>query len=407
MLNIALIKSRIAARAEEFLRELFGERLHRAGSQSWRVGKKGSLAIEFQDGELVFFDHEAGQGGDCIALWQRERGGTFKEALSAAAAWAGVSDDGTYSAPPAKSPPAPVDRDAHLDQRPPHWPMMDQAHDALWRSGVERLELDAAARQSIAEWRGWPEFCVRVLARAGLISAPVFDLWPTAIAPQSCVCFPVLHAEHTTDGSAESWAWRPVQLHVRFHPGATRREGSPLSWIYAPTMKQIGIKDGGNAPFIIARDGRDPEQPGIGGRCRCVIITAGEWDALTFLLAAWWLDDNGTLMLPRGLAICGIRGEGRSGTDAYLRHCAHWRPDSVILLADADRTGLAWFKPSPDGRPGFAEQLEKRGAKVIPRVPSGDGVKDVSDLYRAGLFGLPDVEDMLTAAGFDWNGGTR
>jgi hypothetical protein len=34
-------------------------------------------------------------------------------------------------------------------------------------------------------------------------------------------------------------------------------------------------------------------------------------------------------------------------------------------------------------------------------------VKDVSDLYRAGLFGLPDVEDMLTAAGFDWNGGTR
>jgi hypothetical protein len=79
----------------------------------------------------------------------------------------------------------------------------------------------------------------------------------------------------------------------------------------------------------------------------------------------------------------------------------------VILLADADKTGTAWFKPSPDGRPGFAEQLERRGARVIPRVPSGDGVKDVSDLYRAGLFGLPDVEDMLTAAGFDWKGSTR
>jgi len=407
MLNIVEIKSRIAARAGEFFRELFGEGLHRAGSQSWRVGKKGSLAIEIQDGELVFFDHEAGQGGDCIALWQRERGGTFKEALTACAAWAGVSDDGTYSALPAKSPPAPVERDAHLDHRPLRWPMMDGTHDALWRSGIERLIQNADARAEIARWRGWEPRALVPLARAGLISAPVFDLWPAVIKPQPCVSFRVLHPEHTTDGSAEFWAWRPVQLHTRFHPGATRRDGSPLSWIYAPTMKWLGIEDGGNAPFIIARNGRDPEQPGYGTRCRCVIICAGEWDALAVLLAAGWVNDNGTLTLPPGLAIVGIRGEGRSGTDAYLRHCAHWLPESVILLADADKTGIAWFKPWCDGRPGFAEQLEKRGAKVIPRVPSGDGVKDVSDLYRAGLFGLPDVEGMLTAAGFDWNGGTR
>jgi hypothetical protein len=169
-------------------------------------------------------------------------------------------------------------------------------------------------------------------------------------------------------------------------------------------MKQLQVDDGGNAPLIIARDGRDPEQPGHGTRCRCVIICAGEWDALAVLLAAWWINDHGTLSLPPGLAVVGIRGEGRSGTDAFLRHYAHWRPDSAILLADADKTGLAWFKPSADGRAGFAEQLEQRGAKVIARVPRGDGIKDVSDLYRAGLFGLPDVEEMLTAAGFDWKG---
>ena len=82
--------------------------------------------------------------------------------------------------------------------------------------------------------------------------------------------------------------------------------------------------------------------------------------------------------------------------------------NSVILLADADKTGLAWFKPAADGTPGFAEHLEQRGAKVIPRVPkNADGIKDVSDLYRSGNFGLPDIEEMLTAAGFDWKGGAQ
>jgi hypothetical protein len=44
---------------------------------------------------------------------------------------------------------------------------------------------------------------------------------------------------------------------------------------------------------------------------------------------------------------------------------------------------------------------------VIPRVPRGDGIKDVSDLYRTGQLGRPDIEEMLTAAGFDWKGGSR
>ena len=55
MHDIPLIKQRIAARAEEFLRELFCERLHRVGPESWRVGNKGSLALTVKDGELVYF----------------------------------------------------------------------------------------------------------------------------------------------------------------------------------------------------------------------------------------------------------------------------------------------------------------------------------------------------------------
>ena len=405
MFDIALIKTRIAARAEEFLRELFGEKLHRAGSNRWRVGTRGSLAIEVKEGDLVFYDNEASVGGNCFTLWQRERGEDFKDALIGCAAWASVAQDARHTPPTAHKPIATPK--GNLSSRPPDWPIIDNQHDGLWQLGIHRLLNDADARAEIARWRGWEPQTLIPLARACLISAPVFDLWPKVIEPQTCVAFRVLHPNRVADGDSEFWAWRPAQLHIRFHAGAARRDGSPLSWVYAPTMKRIGVDDGGNAPFIIARDGRDPEQPGYDTRCRCVIICAGEWDALAVLLAAWWINDHGTLQLPPGLAIVGIRGEGRSGTDAYLRHYAHWKPDAAILLADADKTGLAWFKPSPDGRAGFAEQLEQRGAKVIPRVPKGDGFKDVSDLYRAGQLGLPDVEKMLTAAGFDWKGESR
>ena len=106
MFDITLIKTRIAAQSEGFLRELFGERLHRAGPQGWRVGTKGSLALNIMDGGLVFFDHEAGTGGDAIALWARERGVSNGEALKACAAWAGFTDDDTRATlPPRKAKP--------------------------------------------------------------------------------------------------------------------------------------------------------------------------------------------------------------------------------------------------------------------------------------------------------------
>ncbi len=398
MIDVPELKTRIAARAEDFLRELFGEKLHRAGTDSWRVGKKASLAIDIKDGELVYFDHESCKGGDCIGVWERERGGGNGTALKACAAWAGISEDGTCAPRPQTPTPAPVDRKAQLTIRPPKWPMLDARHLALWHSGIARLESDDGARQFIADWRGWPEDSIRVLARAHLLSAPIFDLWPRFIEPRPCAVFRVLHPEQVIDDNDDVfWASHPAQLHVRFHPGASKCDGSPLSWIYAPTKKQHGMNDGANAQLIIARDGRDPEQPGYDTRCECVIVTAGEWDALSVLLASGWIDHNGTLTLPPGLAIVGIRGEGRGGTDAYLRFYKHWRPRSVIMLADADKTGLSWFA-SQDGRPCFAAQIGQRGAKVIKLTPAAH--KDVNDLYRSGNLGLPQIEAMLAEAGF-------
>ena len=91
MIDTATLHSRIAARAEDYLRELFGDNFKTAGADQWRVGKRGSLAVSIKDGALVYFSHEEGTGGDAIALWQRERGGTAGEALRAVAAWSGIA----------------------------------------------------------------------------------------------------------------------------------------------------------------------------------------------------------------------------------------------------------------------------------------------------------------------------
>ena len=405
MLSILEIKRRIAARPEDFLRHLFGDGLRKAGPDQWRVGRHGSLALDVKNGELVYFNHEDGEGGDAIALWARERAISNGTALKACATWAGVANDGLQKSGSTQEKtshrqdaPISMARDAHLDSRPPTWPTLDDVHDRLWREGIERLESDEEARQFIARWRGWPDFCVRVLARAGLICAPVFRLWPSVIEPQPCVVFPVQHPQRqVANDGAVKWELRTVQNHIRFYPEAIKRDGTPLDWIYAPTKKQHGMDDGANAPLIIARDGRDPEQPHDGTRCECVILCAGEWDALTVLLASARINDRGAIMLPAGLVIVGIRGEGRGGTDAYLRHYRHWMPLSVVMLADADKTGATWFE-SKDGRTSFATQVEGRGAKVVRMKPVGH--KDVNDLYRTGNLGLPQVEAMLLKAGF-------
>jgi hypothetical protein len=405
MLNTQEIIKRIAVRPEPFLNKLFGKRLLPAGHKSWRVGTRGSLAIQIKDGQLVYFDHEIGNGGGCIGLWMRQYGGAKAEAFKACAAWAEGIDVPAADAPGPDVSTAAVDSELRLETRPPRWPDLNALHHAFWREGVERLEREPATRARIREWRGWRENDVLALARAKLLGTPIFNFWPESIEPQICVSTQVCHPSLTTIVCREFWMSNPVQFHIRFFPEAKWRNGSPLSWIFFPTLRQRGMNDGANAPLVITRNQIDPEQPVCNARCDCVIICAGEWDAMTALLAAGWIDGAGKLMVPPGLAIVGIRGEGRGGTDAYLRHYAHWRPRSAVILADADATGLSWFN-SRDGRPCFAKQVATRGAKVLRRVPSKPH-KDINDVYRAGTFGIEQITAMLKQVGFvTGNGGS-
>ena len=436
MHDLSKIKSTVAHDPLPFLTTLYGESVKRTGN-SWRVGSKGGRCFGTHKGELlcVTFNGDAGQG-DCIEVWKTHYQCDFPAAVEQIAALYGIS---AGAAPFVAKPPRPAKQLRPTQPLVP-WPFLKDRNAKLWDAAAGNLIENAAAQAAIAEWRGWPFAAVKRLAMGQLIGYTEFDLWPNAIAPQPAAFFRVIHPVLVCDSEGASfWHWHLVQLHIRFHADARWKTDRPLSWIYAPTMKEIAVTDGAHAPLVLAHWGRDPEQPGYGTRCECIIVCAGEWDALTVLVAMDWIDANGLLTIPQGLAVVGIRSEGRGGTDAFLRWYGHWKPRAAILLADADATGASWFA-SADRHPCFAEQLEQRGMRVLARAPRTEdairderekckktslfvertlvektlsstqpppprkGIKDVNDLYRAGLLQPCHIEAMLIEAGFATKG---
>jgi Toprim domain len=61
-----------------------------SGKRELRFGRKGSLAVAIAGPKAgVWHDHEVGTGGDMLALIQRERGGTFRDAIEFAEQFVG------------------------------------------------------------------------------------------------------------------------------------------------------------------------------------------------------------------------------------------------------------------------------------------------------------------------------
>lgn len=119
--------TRLNGRAGDLAEQLLGAPTQR-GRSEWRWGRRGSFALVVA-GERrgQWFDHEAGVGGDLLALIQRERRSTFPEAL----AWALTSlGDALHLSPP--------QREAHqrpsLSQREPY-PTAERAR-RLWHEST-------------------------------------------------------------------------------------------------------------------------------------------------------------------------------------------------------------------------------------------------------------------------------
>ena len=391
--DTARIREAVTADPILFLSTLYGDTVKRSGN-AWRVGSKGGRCFDTGKGELLCATHngDAGQG-DCFSVWAAHYGCNFPATVEQIAALYEISAGAcVHTTKPVPKAPKP-DPDAILIERPKLWPLLNEDTTAKWLDAVSNLATNPAAQEEIHEWRGWPIPMIKRLAEGHIIGVEKCEGLPSTF-------FRVLQPElHRDDKGEVFWHWNPAQLHVRFNRKATRRDGTPLTWSYSPTKAEIGVTDGANAPLVLSQFGRDPEQPGFGTRCECAIICAGEWDAITIVVLMDWINESGILTIPDGLAIVGIRGESKGGTDAFLRWYSHWRPKAAILLADADATGNSWFQSGD--RDCLEKQLKRRGIRVRGKAPKArDGIKDVNDLYRAGLLKSGHIEQLLTEVGF-------
>lgn len=405
---LAQLKQCAANDPEPFMQKLWGENVRACGESRWRCGQKQGRELDTLSGELLCCDYSGGdEKGDIFQVWMSVTGDTFKEAVvGISELYADALVAGVEVLPREQRPRVDVaTKEARTMERPAQWKIADRRHHEFMRGACHRLANSPELQREIASKRGWPLPMIRPLALTGYIGMDDFNLWgdQRRFTPPAVAVFPVFHPAQTVeqDGSRFT-SWRLVQIHARLLASAAQDwNGRHRDWLYSPTLKMAGAEDGTHCPLVISRQQRDPEQPGLHSRCRCVVLCAGQWDALTLLLATGWFTDAGEVFMPRGLAFVGIRGEGRGGTDAYLRHFRHWRPESAILLADADKTGATW-SCATDGRPCFAQQLRDRGAEVLSLRANSE--KDINDEYRAGRLGKGDVTALLEAVGFDWKG---
>lgn len=119
------------ARATDVAHALLGKPTQ-ATRTAWRFGRRGSLALDLKRGR--WFDHEAGQGGDMLALAQRQQGGDFGRGADWARRFLGLpARDRTAAveapAPPSKSGATPEAPEALAARK------MEAAR-RLWREGV-------------------------------------------------------------------------------------------------------------------------------------------------------------------------------------------------------------------------------------------------------------------------------
>jgi hypothetical protein len=149
-----------------------------------------------------------------------------------------------------------------------------------------------------------------------------------------------------------------IGFHFRHKP---TNDGDRPKWSYCPN----GIAA---LPFVIGA--------GFVPFARTVVVTEGQWDAITLAAAAGWLASDAAW--PERVALFATRGAAawKSLVDLWG---SYWPKDArFILFADADEAGATWKAPG-----GFRETLLTRGHRVRLVRSNESGAKDLNDLHRA------------------------
>lgn len=250
-------------------------------------------------------------------------------------------------------------------------PDIPDAVNEKWLAGIYHLRQTPEAVQQLAYSRGWPVAWVEYLVGHQLISAPInYGEHTTA--------FLVEAPDFVDSGdSVGHLVSRPIGYHAR-HEDET---GGKAYWTYLPNEEQFHQRTPA-LPFIL----------GVKEFClaRLLIITEGQWDALTFAFAAGWLGEG--CVWPAGVAVIGIRGA--TGYNTFLRHYLPYWPANAncLLLPDADAAGQKWHA----GDRCFAQRLRQVCQKLS--VVTFEPHKDFNDLYREGKV-TPDQVAEIIAAG--------
>ena len=224
---------------------------------------------------------------------------------------------------------------------------------AIWDEGVGHLQERPLTQQNIEEWRRWPPGTVRQLAEDGLMGCPMLN-------SRRGVAFPVQAPYRDELGILSTFN---AGFHFRHKHARDKMRGS---WSYLPNARANGATCPA-LPFVMGA--------GFLPFARRVVVTEGQWDAITLCAAAGWLQSDAAW--PERITVFATRGAGawRSLIDLWG---TYWPRDArFVLFADGDDAGGTWKASG-----GFKDALCKLGHAVrIVRPPLG-GPKDLNDIYR-------------------------
>lgn len=241
-------------------------------------------------------------------------------------------------------------------------PAMPAEVSRSWMEGVGHLQSSPNLLGKIAASRGWPVEFARHLAETMKISAPLYHR-------QRTLAFPVFVPEPAGDRCVS----RMVGYHARLNPAHPELRAS---WRFVPNQREHG-QTTPSLPFLL----------GSFDSARLLIITEGQWDALTFGLAAGWLGEG--CHWPDHVCLIGMRGA--SGANTFFRYYTRFWPDDAdcLLLPDNDEAGKIWFT----GPNAIDQRLARLCRKVV--VESCAPHKDFNDLYKAGMITQTEIADLI------------
>jgi hypothetical protein len=353
-------KAALNERAEEFAQWLFPA--GRKNGHEWKVGSlRGesgdSLGIRIAGTKVgVFCDFATDEKGkNLIELYSLAHGVEFAPALRACRDWLGVSVSSPTRSVRARS----LRKIAPVETEPAKIANIPESVAIEWENGVDYFFNHPEDALALAEFRGWPLDFALYAIESGWISMPLYD-------GQRGLAFKVI----APDEISGAMVIKPVGYHIRLEPKSK-------GWRYVPNGSQ-GIPA---LPLMI----------GDFNSARLLVVCEGEWDAITFALAADWLGEG--CNWPRGVAVVGVRGV--TGVTPFLNYYRRFWPTGAncLVLADADRAGETWYK----GDDCFAAQLTKVCNRVA--VVRCEGFKDFGELYKAQTIEPDQIRELLAKHG--------